>query len=47
MENMNEDCDIQVLAHIDGLVSLKLDIHGANYGLIFIYIFNLITFKDR
>jgi len=44
LQNINEACDVQLKGHIDGLASFKVDIKGADYAKIFIFIFNMFTF---
>lgn len=29
---MNQNCDIQFKAHIDGIASVNYNLHGAGYG---------------
>jgi len=42
-ENVNENCNIEFKAHVDAMFSAQFTIHGAGYGEVCVFLFQMAT----
>ena len=45
--DINQTCDIQFKAQIDGAASVNYDLHGAGYGDLCAFVFQMLTMEMR